>query len=271
MLKLINNFRTIRFFTCPGRIFCRNMACCPEGSWGALIETAPDAYVPKGKVERRSDIDLYVVGTAEGGKCVIWNYDIFGFNGGRTKMLCDIIAQNGFLVVMPDFYRDGKFQVPGEPGTVEFLKEHTQWSKLQKDVDDVVLPFAKELGATSFGAIGTCWGSYMVVRQGSYSEFKAGVSMHPSHSPISGLLGEEEKDLLTPIKCHQLFMPAGNDHANVKPGGLGAEVLGDKLEILEFPDMAHGWTTRGDVSDDKIRRDVKLAIDEALKFFKKHV
>ena len=95
MLKLINNFRTIRFFTCPRRPFSGNMACCPEGSWGALIETAPDAYVPKGTVERRSDIDLYVVGTAEGGKCVIWNYDIFGFNGGRTKMLCDIIAQNG--------------------------------------------------------------------------------------------------------------------------------------------------------------------------------
>ena len=75
----------------------------------------------------------------------------------------------------------------------------------------MVLPFAKELGATSFGAIGTCWGSYMVVRQGAYPEFKAGVSMHPSHSPISGLIGEEEKDLLVPIQCHQLFMPAGEN------------------------------------------------------------
>jgi len=247
------------------------MSCCPEGSWGALIETAPDAYVAKGKVERRGDIDLYVVGTAEGGKCIIWNYDIFGFNGGRTKMLCDIIAQNGFLVVMPDYYRDGRFQDPTKPGTMEFLKEHTQWSKLKKDVDDVVLPFAEGLGAKSFGAIGTCWGSYMVVRLGAYPDFKAGVSMHPSHSPISGLVGEEEKDLLDPIRCHQLFMPAGQDHANVKPGGLGAKILGNKLEIVEYPEMAHGWTTRGDVAIANVKRDVKKAINEAIAFFKKHV
>lgn len=271
MFGLLTGIRTSLFHICPRRPLSKNMSCCPEGSWGALIETAPDAYVAKGRVERRGDIDLYVVGAADGGKCVIWNYDIFGFNGGRTKLLCDIIAQNGFLVVMPDYYRAGRFQDPTQPGTVEFLKEHTQWSKLRKDVDDVVLPFAKELGATSFGAIGTCWGSYMVVRQGAHPDFNAGVSMHPSHSPISGLIGEEEKNLLTTIRCNQLFMPAGNDHPNAKPSGLAAEVLGDKLEIMEFPDMVHGWTTRGDVSDDKIKRDVKKAINEAIIFFQKHV
>jgi len=269
MLKLLHGIKTASTYL--PIIAIRTMSCCPSGSWGALIETAPEAYQAKGKVERRGDMDLYVVGSADGGKCVIWNYDIFGFNGGRSKMLCDIIAQNGFLVVMPDFYRDGKFQDPTQPGTVEFLKEYTQWSKLKKDVDDVVLPFAKELGATSFGAIGTCWGSYMVVRQGAYPEFKAGVSMHPSHSPISGFIGEEEKDLLVPIQCQQLFMPAGNDHANVKPGGLGEQILGNKLEIIEFPEMTHGWTTRGDVSKAAVNRDVKKAIADAIDFFKKHV
>ena len=38
-------------------------------------------------------------------------------------------------------------------------------------------------------------------------QFKAGVSWHPSHSPISGLVGEEEKTLLAPVTCPQLFMP----------------------------------------------------------------
>ena len=45
----------------------------------------------------------------------------------------------------------------------------------------------------------------------------------------------------------QMFMPAGNDDPNVKMGGLGKKVLGDGLEILEFPDMVHGWTVRGDL------------------------
>ena len=79
----------------------------------------------------------------------------------------------------------------------------------------------------------------------SCPQFKVGVSWHPSHSPISGLVGEEERSLLAPVTCPQLFMPAAGDHANTYPGGLGQEVLGDKLTITEFRDMQHGWTIRG--------------------------
>ena len=102
MSRLWTCTKTAALLKFPLRLVNRKMSCCPEGSWGALIETAPDSYVTKGKVERRGDIDLYVVGAAEGGKCVIWNYDIFGFNGGRTRMLCGIIAQNGkcFVVLL---------------------------------------------------------------------------------------------------------------------------------------------------------------------------
>ena len=31
-------------------------------------------------------------------------------------------------------------------------------------------------------------------------------------------------------------------------GGLGEEVLGDKLQIVEFTDMKHGWTVRQEFS-----------------------
>ena len=81
------------------------MSCCPTGSLDRLGE---QGYQPKGKVVRVGDLDIYVVGS--GGKCVIWNYDIFGFNSGRTKELADLLAESGFLVVMPDYFR-GTFQV----------------------------------------------------------------------------------------------------------------------------------------------------------------
>ena len=42
----------------------------------------------------------------------------------------------------------------------------------------------------------------------------------------------------------QVFMPSAQDHVNVKPGGLGQAVLGDRLQVVEFPNMRHGWTTR---------------------------
>ena len=83
-------------------------------------------------------------------------------------------------------------------------------------------------------------------------------------------LQEQERELLGLVQCPQLFMPAQvttsrgysrlntflnsnsglypsvqGDHANTFPGGLGQEVLGDKLEIQTFSDMKHGWTVRG--------------------------
>ena len=71
------------------------MSCCPEGALGQL---GTEDYVCKvsqrcniliiiwrykGKVERVEDLDLYFVGS--GSKCIIWNYDIFGFDSGRTR------------------------------------------------------------------------------------------------------------------------------------------------------------------------------------------
>ena len=37
----------------------------------------------QGVVEKVDDLDVYCVGS--GSKCIIWNYDIFGFDSGRTR------------------------------------------------------------------------------------------------------------------------------------------------------------------------------------------
>merc|ERR1711970_739961 len=111
--------------------------------------------------------------------------------------------------------------------------------KLKQEFENIVLPFAKSKGAERFGTVGTCWGSYMVLRMSSYDQFVAGASWHPSHSPISGLLGEDE--------------------------------LGSRLKIVEFGEMQHGWTVRGDMGDPAIKRDVNKAIKETLDFFAAHL
>ena len=55
------------------------------------------------------------------------------------------------------------------------------------------------------------------------------------------------------------------------PDGLGKKVLGDALEIVTFPDMKHGWSVRGDMSDPKVERDVQKCFNLALAFFKKYM
>ena len=119
--------------------------------------------------------------------------------------------------------------------------------------------------------IGFCWGSYPVLRLSAYPQIKAGVSIHPSHPKICEQLQDDEEMLLKDIKCPQLFLPAEGDGPTTKFGGMGKKVLGDALEIVEFPEMQHGWSLRGDIKDPKVERDVKKAFNLTLAFFEKYV
>jgi len=225
-------------------------------------------YSEKGVVtELENGMNVYSVGNSS--KCIIWGYDIFGFSAGRTRQLCDYFADQGYLVILPDYYR-GSFHIPWLPGGKEFLEQNSNWTSLSSDFD-LVKEFAETKGAETYGAIGTCWGTYPTIRLSTLPEFKAGVSMHPSHSPVMNILGENEEEIYKQIKAPQLFMPSGSDSANVKLGGLAEKVLGDKLTIVEFNDMQHGWTSRGNMTDPKIDRDVHKAIKLAVDFFNQHL
>ncbi len=71
-----------------------------------------------------------------------------------------------------------------------------------------------------------------------------------------------------------MFLPAGNDSPNVKEGGLSRKILGDdpdKLSIVEYPEMKHGWTVRGDIGDSKVARDVVDAVAKGFAFLVKHM
>jgi len=94
--------------------------------------------------------------------------------------------------------------------------------------------------------------------------------MHPSHpGVIQNLAYLTEEDILKQVKSPQLFLPSQRDSPSVKTDGLGKQVLGDGVEIIEFPDMRHGWTVRGDLADPTIERDVKKAFNLVLDFFRK--
>ena len=65
-------------------------SCCPPSAWGELKN---GSYTAKGVVEAVGDLNVYRVG--ESSKCIIWNYDVFGFDGGRTRQMADFLADQG--------------------------------------------------------------------------------------------------------------------------------------------------------------------------------
>ena len=40
---------------------------------------------------------------------------------------------------------------------------------------------------------------------------------------------------------------------------------------LEFPDMIHGWTVRGDMSVQQVDRDIRAALDLTIDFIRTHM
>ena len=70
--------------------------------------------------------------------------------------------------------------------------------RLQQDFLNV-LEFLKKQGCQSIGSIGTCWGSYPVIRMSSHPDIKAGISMHPSHAGVIQNLGEDEENILKQV------------------------------------------------------------------------
>ena len=86
---------------------------------------------------------------------IIWNYDVYGFDAGRTREYCDLFAEAGFLVVLPDFFRGDTF--PDEIIEMgEFMCEYTNWEKIKKDIDDVVIPYLRVNGGQYDRIADTC-------------------------------------------------------------------------------------------------------------------
>ena len=72
-------------------------------------------------------------------------------------------------------------QDPTQPGAKEFLARVSNWTNLEADWRLRLRPYLADRGVTSFGTIGTCWGTYVTVKLSTLPEFSAGVRQ-ASHS-----------------------------------------------------------------------------------------
>ena len=253
--------------------------CCPPGSIGE----APQQNEGTRGVEKATENGLNYYEVGEGKDVIVLMTDVFGWESGRHRIICDELADSGFHVFMPDYFHGSPAAyVPKGPFKMfTFLPEmarvalqaplmiykiRSRFSAanvVQRDIVEDMLPTIKEqLGNdVKLACFGFCFGGWVIGKACATGEFACGVSCHPSFQPEIIFGGSEEavaravgQDV--PI----LLMPAGNDSGKLKPGGKCMEILGAKSESVPFPTMIHGWVTRGDRSKPKIRE----AQDEAI-------
>ena len=78
--------------------------------------------------------------------------------------------------------------------------------------------------------------------------------------------------MMKALQMPVLLLTAGNDPDTLKAGGEGAAAGAAKGGAThDYPEMSHGWMSRGDIKDESVARDVKLAMEKTLDFFKLHL
>eukprot|EP00051_Salpingoeca_urceolata_P016597 m.221800 g.221800 ORF g.221800 m.221800 type:complete len:259 (-) comp18726_c0_seq3:105-881(-) len=252
--------------------------CCPPGSWPSLKVD----YTPQGKEETIGDMACYVASPdAPTEKAVIVIPDIFGVNSGRIKAICDQLATEGFLVVEPDFFRGEPFPEGGDvPKDLPAWCKRFPADKVFGDVNDHVVPYLEGKGIKSIGLWGFCWGSWAIfhicANPAVPASIKGGVNCHPSLKLEAWVWESSPVELADKVTKPQLLNSASNDPDFVLEGGdvinkLKAKPFGADCDVKNFGDMQHGWVNRGDISQEAVARDVRLAIERGVAFLQKVV
>lgn len=238
--------------------------CCPPGSWPAC--QSPDDYAAKGTEDKIGGIDVYYSGTP-GDKAVLILPDIFGWvqNKGRFKGIADTLANEGYFVLLSDpFYGD---TAAGKDDIMAWIAGFP-YEKVGPDMVSC-FKWLEEKGAKRIGVVGFCWGVWAMCKAYSCGvSFACGVGAHPS-TRLEGMFGGDEQAMMEKVAMPLLLLPAGGDPDNLKEGGPIAEAVKKQGGLsVTFPEMAHGWVSRGDLADEAVKRDVEAAMKLAIDFLK---
>lgn len=274
------------------------MACplCPKGSLPASY--ADVNYKPQGRDqklvisqnERASEkhthsISCYVSGDPKWKTAIIVCHDVFGKDMGKHKALCDALAAGGHYVICPDFFEGGSiepyYKSKEVPAGLEWLRRFN-WQHCSNILEHVYLHL-EENGIKKVGAIGFCWGCWVVAKMTQdHAKCQAGVWAHPSVFVGKDLYeGETEHELAAAVKSPTLIMPSKQEPDFYRNGELVKiiQANGVAAENVDFSDMLHGWVTRGagwlgtyyqGTTDVKATIGVQRAINISLGFYAKH-
>ena len=147
--------------------------CCPTDKPAARCP-----YNPKGD-------DFYVVGPYKAKAGIVVVSDIFGMQPNSMRF-ADLLAENGYLVVMPDFFGERAWPVEDWPADFEGerWKAHTKW---RRNMDNFkprmnrAVESLRQMGCVKVGAVGMCWGATLSFLLSGEGVIDAAATAHPGN------------------------------------------------------------------------------------------
>jgi dienelactone hydrolase len=250
--------------------------CCPPGSHEAPVLLNDADAAPRGSLLTlgASTPCYYAAPSTETSRAGIVVYtDVWGFQS-RIRTLCDSLAEHGNLhVLCVDCFR-GQTNADHAHDFVSWIQS-TPYDPLVANDTRLCLDYleSKHGVTNNVGTIGFCWGAWAIGKSSVAGiPWKVAVALHPSFKIERVAFQGDDVKLMQQISCPLLMLPAANDAEYTKPHS--AELVGiverGGKSIL-FRDMLHGWTTRGDMSNKNIERDVKEALRQTLEFLVQHL
>ena len=248
------------------------VSCCPPGSLPPLSALSAGEAPACGVEKVIGGLTTYVTGGSSKARCVIVATDIWGFQAGRHRQVCDILAESlGCTVLMPDLFHGDACTPEKGPGTDKFKPWAQQWtaSKVVADLDALMAHLPP---SCKIGMVGFCWGTFaalLAASEGTKRTIDAACFAHPSHRKIMevvhGMAPENVGEYYVGgIRTPTLCLAAGNDDPRCKPGGadeiLIREACPTDPRFEEFATMKHGWVIKGDLADPETAQEVPRAV-----------
>lgn len=251
------------------------------------------------------DLEVYVStpaaadngGASSTTKAIMVFTDVYGFQN-RLYAICDKLANDlDVIVIALDCFR-GETKDGHLDDVAGWLRRHPyeyggeerdRPSKVHPVVGDIrrCLDFLSQRYGVSdtdnVGAMGFCWGVWALTKAcaaGGLGTLRCAVGFHPSLMIEDAMFGMDQLAIAGEAarRAPLLFCVAGNDLENLKPpGGEVAKMIsssdhhsdggGLRPRCVEFPNMIHGWVSRGDTNVDAVREDAEKALKMATDFF----
>ena len=212
---------------------------------------------------------------------ILFIYDIFGWNNLNKHVFqfADQLAdKTGCCVIMPDFFRKNpcKFDlIP--PTTAEKQQKLTTWLKTTA-TNEIVLNDIKQYVLTldfvqnrKIGIVGFCFGGKHGVSLADQKvmgkQLACVAVLHPSRI---------NEQVLSQVKVPLYYGPADGDfEASKAKEAIEKSEYKDILKdcvFHQYQGMSHGFCAgRGDWKDEKVSKQVGIAITETSDFFNKHL
>ena len=187
----------------------------------------------------------------------------------------DILADQGFLVVMPDFFHGKPMAQEDYPPDNEdkkkrigaFFEGPADITKNLKALSSFATAASKEFPSVQNHAIlGFCWGAKVAIKAADKRDvFKAVAAVHPAMVDAA-----DAKDLTAPIMMLASKDEPADDVSKFKDN-LPSSVK-DQSVVETYDNMFHGWAAaRANLDDEENKKEFKRAYEQLSTFFTKLV